>query len=173
VLKILHASVIVTKKLVIFNLLRLSFSSTPSNADSEHPSTSLENDWEEKSLGPFDLHRLHLSFNHFTPYKLRKLLEPPLDIPASLHLFNWASTQRGYSDSYYLTFFRKLASAREFSTVVDLLLRSKEEGIVLKKPLFIFLMRCYGKSGTLDGAAKVLDECLTYLGVNPPFCHTL
>ncbi|KAJ3674304.1 hypothetical protein LUZ60_004920 [Juncus effusus] len=163
----LHATAI--KKLPPFSLLHLSFFSHP-NSSSNSLSRPPLKEWENL-LAPFDLHQLRLSFNRITPKRLCQLLNLPLDISTCLNLFDWVSTQKGYVNSFsvYFTLVRKLAIAGEFKTVLKLLLRSKDEGIVLKESIFILLICSYGNTGFPGNACKLLDEMSEIFKCEPTF----
>ncbi|KAK4364652.1 hypothetical protein RND71_016010 [Anisodus tanguticus] len=81
------------------------------------------NEWE-RLLQPFDFKQLQRSLNKITPYQLNKLLALPLDVPTSMVLFQWASSQTSYCHSFdvYYTLIDKLEAAKEFKIIDQLLL---------------------------------------------------
>lgn len=105
-----------------------------------------ENEWE-RLLKPFDLEELRKSFSGITPFQLNKLLQLPLDVPTSMELFQWAGSQKGYRNTFYVyyTLIEKVGSANEFKTIDRLLLQMKE-GVVFQESIFIMIMRHYGRA---------------------------
>ncbi|KAJ0960643.1 hypothetical protein J5N97_001471 [Dioscorea zingiberensis] len=129
-----------------------------------------ESEWV-KLLKPFDLGELRKSLVSITPRQLCRLIELPLDLSTSMDIFNWAGAQKGYSHSFdvYYVLISKLGEAKEFKMIELLLKKSKEEGIVLREPLFIVIMKCYGRSGLPGNAVQVLDEMRVVFGCEPTF----
>lgn len=116
------------------------------------------NEWE-KLLKPLGFQELAETVNGFTPNRLLKLLELPIEPSTALDAFNWAARQKGFihNGATYHAIIKKMGESGDFAEVHRLLWRMKSEECFCSEFTFILIMRCYGKARLPGQAARVLN----------------